>query len=144
MQMRKCIVLHIKLQFLQSIRIKNQTLRDQSVITLKNKEFSWCWLIPSTTSCSLAHRTTSWPFRAQWRAKAVPHAPPPSTVVLMTSEFWDIPTCSSKPLKLVFWRNRCKFAQKLKWGSFLIVGYHRYGKTDEPLFLLQAIQENAN
>jgi len=36
-------------------------------------------LMASTMLFSLAHTKTSWPFRAQCSASAVPHAPPPKT-----------------------------------------------------------------
>lgn len=45
-----------------------------------------CLVLISSTACgSMAHNMVSWPLRAQWMARAVPQAPAPMTVTLVSS-----------------------------------------------------------
>ena len=45
-----------------------------------------CLVLISSTACgSMAHSMVSWPLRAQWMARAVPQAPAPMTVTLVSS-----------------------------------------------------------
>lgn len=58
--------------------------------------------MPSTTSFSRAHSIVLCPFLTQWKARAVPHAPPPSTPTVVPSwlslrPFWPaILACKPK------------------------------------------------
>jgi hypothetical protein len=60
--------------------------------------FSCSSLTWRTTSGSSAHSSTSWPMRAACSASAVPHAPPPSTPMLVRSLLRPVLRLRSAPL----------------------------------------------
>ena len=68
-----------------SSAIQTDRSLSSSPLTFRKVAFS-CWLLMlSTTSGSSAQTSVSWPMRAQWSARAVPHAPPPMTATRVRS-----------------------------------------------------------